>query len=130
AAARQNTGRGAGAGAAAAPPPDVRIDWSGLARHARRLTVPGTTIGGLTPALEGHTVAVSVSTGGAAGRGGAPVEGDPTAAMYLVNVESGRLTRVPPPPQANEGGAGRGGGRGAAAAVPGVAAGFVFARDG
>ena len=37
-----------------AAPPDVRIDWSGLARRARRLTVPGTTIGGLTAAPDGH----------------------------------------------------------------------------
>ena len=32
---------------------EVRIDWSGLARRARQLTVPGTAIGGLTPAPEG-----------------------------------------------------------------------------
>jgi hypothetical protein len=53
AAARQTAGgRGAGAGGQAAVP-DVRIDWSGLARRAMRLTVPGTTIAGLTPAPEG-----------------------------------------------------------------------------
>ncbi len=127
AAARAERARGGGAGATA--PPEVRIDWSGLARRARRLTVPGTTIGGLTAGPEGHTVAVSVATGGAAGRGGAPVEGDPTAAMYLVNVESGQLTRVPPPPQATDGGTGRGG-RGAAPTAPAGTAGFVFARDG
>ena len=39
---------------------EVRIDWSGLARRARRLTVPGTTIGGLTPSPEGHSVALTV----------------------------------------------------------------------
>src|SRR5205823_850072 len=46
AAARQAAGRGG----ATAPVPDVKIDWSGLARRARQLTVPGTAIGGLTPA--------------------------------------------------------------------------------
>ena len=30
-----------GGGAAAAPAPEVRIDWNGLARRARQLTVPG-----------------------------------------------------------------------------------------
>src|SRR6185369_15792017 len=70
AAARQ-TGRGGGAGGAAAAPPDVRIDWNGLARRARRLTVAGTTIAGLTPAPEGHSVALTAATGGAGGgRGG------------------------------------------------------------
>ena len=43
AAARQNTGRGNAPGAA--QPVEVRIDWSGLARRARQITVPGTTIG-------------------------------------------------------------------------------------
>ena len=69
AAARQNAGRG-GARCAGAPP-EVRIDWSGMARRARQLTVPGTTIGGLTPTPEGHSMAVTVSTaGGGGGRGG------------------------------------------------------------
>ena len=49
AAARQAAGRG-GAGA---PVPEVKIDWSGLARRARRLTVPGTAIGGLTAVARG-----------------------------------------------------------------------------
>src|SRR6185295_4377169 len=71
AAARQSAGRGAGAGPA--PVPEVRIDWSGLARRAMRLSVPGTTIAGLTPAPDGHSVALSVSTGG--GRAAPPAEG-------------------------------------------------------
>ena len=95
AAARQNTGRGGGA-AAAVPAPEVRIDWSGLARRARQLTVPGTAIGGLTASPEGHSVALTASNAGAGGRGGAP---DPTAGMYIINVESGQLTRVPPAPR-------------------------------
>ena len=65
-AARQNTGRGNVPGAAAQPV-EVRIDWSGLARRARRIAVPGTAIGGLTPAPEGHAVAVTVFTAGAGG---------------------------------------------------------------
>ncbi len=99
AAARQNTGRGGGGGGnAAAAPPEVRIDWSGLPRRARQLTVPGTAIGGLTPSPEGHSVALTAGTPGAGGgRGGAP---DASAGMYIINVESGQLTRVPPAPQA------------------------------
>ena len=54
--------RAAGAARGDTPPVDVRIDWSGLARRAWRLNVPGTTIGGLTPAPEGHAVALIVST--------------------------------------------------------------------
>ena len=61
AAARQAGGRGqSGAAGGAASPPDVRIDWNGLARRSRRLTVPGTTLGALTPAPEGHAVALTV----------------------------------------------------------------------
>ena len=75
--------------------PKCKIDWSGLARRARRLTVPGTAIGGLTPSPEGHSVALTVATAGAGGgRGGAAA--DPNAGMYIINVESGQLTRVPP----------------------------------
>jgi tricorn protease len=124
AAARQNSGRGGGGGGAGATPPDVRIDWSGMARRARQLTVPGNAIGGLTPAPEGHSVALTAGTAGAGGgRGG----GDATGGMYVINVESGQLTRVPPVPESNAG-AGRGGRGGAAG--PGGGPNFVFARDG
>ena len=58
AAARQASGAAAAAPRGDAAPPDVRIDWNGLARRARRITVPGTTIGALTPAPEGHVVAL------------------------------------------------------------------------
>jgi tricorn protease len=124
AAARQNAGRGGGGGAPQAP--DVRIDWSGLARRARRLTIPGTTIGGLTPAPEGSSVALSVSTGG--GRGG-PGGGaaDAAGGNYIINVESGQQTRVPAAPPIEA--AGRGG-RGGAGGAFGGGPGFVFARDG
>ena len=47
--------------------PEVRIDWNGLARRARQLSVPGTAIGGLTPAPEGHSVALTASTAGIGG---------------------------------------------------------------
>ena len=125
AAARQSAGRGAGAGPA--PVPEVRIDWSGLARRAMRLNVPGTTIAGLTPAPDGHSVALSVSTGG--GRGAPPAGGvaDATGGNYIIDVESGQLTRVPAAPPAE--GAARGGRGGAPAGLLGGGPGFVFARD-
>ena len=126
AAARQNTGRGGGAGAQ--QPVEVRIDWSGMARRARQLTVPGTTIGGLTATPEGHSVAFTVSSAGIGGGRGAAGSTDSTSGMYIINVESGQLTRVPPAPQvASEGG--RGGGRGGAGGG-GFGGGMVFARDG
>jgi tricorn protease len=127
AAARQAAGRGGAAGAA---PVDVRIDWSGLARRARRLSVPGTTIGGLTPAPEGHSIALNVSSGGG-GRGAGAGAADPTAGMYLINVESGQLTRVPPAPAQNAAAGGAGGrGRGGAGGFGGGGSSMVFARDG
>src|SRR4051794_8296522 len=129
AAARQNAGRGGAAGAAGpAAPPTVQIDWSGLARRARRLAIPGTSIGGLTPAPDGHTVALTIANAGAGGGRGAGAANDPNAGMYLMNVETGQLTRVPPPAQnAAEGGRGRGAAGGGAAVGSGN---MVFARDG
>jgi tricorn protease len=124
AAARQNTGRGG----AAQQPVDVRIDWNGLARRAMRLTVPGTTIGGLTPAPEGHSVALTVSSGVPGGGRGAAPGSDPTFGTYIINVESGQLTRVPPPPE-SAAGSGRGGGRGGFGGFGGGSP-MVFARDG
>ncbi len=116
AAARQNTGRGNAAGTA--QPVEVRIDWSGLARRARQIAVPGTTIGGLSPAPEGHSVALTLSSGAGGGRGAAASDG--VSGMYIVNVESEQQTRVPPaPPSASGagGGRGRGGAGGAFAAA-------------
>ena len=127
AAARQNTGRGGGAGAA--QPVDVRIDWSGLARRAWRLSVPGTAIANLTPAPEGHSVALTVSTPGiGGGRGAAGGASETPAGMYLINIETEQLTRVPPAPQAAGGGGrgGRGGGPGGGFGGSSI----VFARDG
>jgi tricorn protease len=115
--------------AAQGAPPEVRIDWSGLPRRARQLTVPGNNIGGLVAAPEGAAVALTISVrtagGGPGGGGGA----DPSAGMYIINAESGQLTRVPRPPASGntEGaGPGPGGGGGGFAGGPG----FVFARDG
>ena len=106
----------------------MRIDWNGLARRARQLTVPGTAIGGLTPAPEGHSVALTASTAGAGGgRGGAP---DASAGMYIINVESGQLTRVPPAPENAGAGAGRGGRGGGAGGPGGGGSNMAFARDG
>jgi tricorn protease len=120
--ARQNAARGAGAQAPVVP--DVRIDWSGLARRAKQLTVPGNTIGGLTPSPEGQSVAMTVSTrtaGGAAGGGGQDLP------MFIINVESGQLTRIPRAPVASDDARGNPGGGGAGF---GGGASFVFARDG
>src|SRR5436190_3969636 len=131
AAARQNQGgRGGAGGGASAAPPDVRIDWNGLARRARRLTVPGTVIGNLTAAPIEHSVALTVGNSGAGGgRGGA---NDPAAGggMFIVNVETGQQTRVPPaPPQGDDGRGGRGGGGGGGFGFGGGSS-IVFARDG
>ena len=106
--------------------PEVKIDWSGLARRARQLTVPGTAIGGLTPSPEGHSVALTVATGGIGGGRGAGAAADPNAGTYIVNVESGQLTRVPPAAPAAAGAGGRGGAGGGG----GGGAGMVFSRDG
>jgi tricorn protease len=121
--ARQNAAR-----TGTQPPPEVRIDWSGLARRAKQLTVQGNTIGGLTPAPEGPSVALTVTTRTAGGGQGAAGGPDPTLGMFIINVESGELTRVPRPapnPAAAEGGSGNAGGGG-----PQGGPGFVFARDG
>jgi tricorn protease len=117
AAARQTAGgRGGGAGA---QPVEVRIDWNGLPKRARRLTVPGTTVSGLTPTPDGHSVALVVSSGGGRGAVGG---GETTTGTYIINVETGQLTRVPAAPP---------GGRGAAGGGPGGGGGgMVFARDG
>ena len=130
AAARQ-AGRGGGAGGAAGtpPPPDVRIDWSGLARRAERLPVQGNSFGSLTPAPQGHAVALTMATTTAAGRGGGAGEGAGAPGISIVDVESGQVTPVPRPPAdaAGRGAGGRGRGRGGAGGVAGA---MVFARDG
>jgi tricorn protease len=126
AAARQANRGGANAGAAAAP--EVRIDWSGLARRARRVNVPGTALTGLTPAPEGHAVALNVSTPRPGGSGGgAGAIGDSGGGLYIVDVESGQLTRVPPAPSSDDAPQGGGGGGFGGAQLAPV---MGFARDG
>jgi tricorn protease len=100
--------------------PAVQIDFGGLARRAKQLTVPGNNIGSLAPAPEGPFVALTIGTR-TAGGGGAQGGGD----MYIINAETGQLTRVPRAPQNAEGGGNQGGGGGGFGTGPG----FVFARD-
>ncbi|HEX7137469.1 MAG TPA: S41 family peptidase, partial [Vicinamibacterales bacterium] len=122
-AAKQTSGR---ASTGPAQIEDVRIDWNGLARRARRLTVPGTVFGNLTPAPDGHSVAMTAGPGGPGGGRGGPAPGDTGAGIFVVNVESGQLTRVPVP--SNE--TAPGSGRGAAGGPPNAGTAMVFARDG
>lgn len=104
--------------------PEVRIDWGGLAKRGKQLTVPGNAIGSLTAAPEGPLVALTIGQRGAGGGGGG--QGFGGGEMYIINAESGQLTRVPRAPQnANAGGGNQGGGGGF-----GGGPGFVFARDG
>jgi tricorn protease len=125
AAARQATGRG---GAGAPAPVEVRIDWGGMARRARQVTVPGNTMSNLTPAPEGHSIALNAANAvPGAGRGGGGDDG--VSGIYIVNVESGQLTRVPPAPSTAGGGGGRGRGRGGAGGFGG-GSNMAFARDG
>ncbi|HXG55309.1 MAG TPA: S41 family peptidase [Vicinamibacterales bacterium] len=125
AAARQAAGRGA---PGSASPVEVKIDWNGLARRARQLTVPGTTISGLSASPDGRSVVVNVSSGAAGGgRGAGPADG--TSGIYLINLETGQQTRVPPAPPATAA-PGEGRGRGGAAGPFGGGSGMVFARDG
>jgi tricorn protease len=124
AAARQ---AGGGRGGTGAQPVTVQIDWGGLAHRARRLSVPATQIGGLTPAPDGHRVALTLSSGAGGGRGAGG--NDPNAGIFIIDVETQQLTRVPPPPPQNSGGRGRGGAPGGGGGFGGGAS-MVFARDG
>ena len=107
-------------------PVEVRIDWGGLARRAKQLTVPGNAVGSLAPAPEGPFAALTIGTRTAGGGGGGGGQGFGGGEMYVINVESGQLTRVPRAPQNAEGGGGNQGGGGGG---PGGGPGFVFARD-
>ena len=104
-------------------PVTVQIDWSGLSRRAKQLTVPGNAIGSLTAAPEGPFVALTIGNRNAGGGGG---QGFGGGDMYVINVESAQLTRVPRAPQNTEAGGNQGGGGGGQGAGPG----FAFARDG
>jgi tricorn protease len=104
--------------------PTVQIDWSGLARRAKQLTVPGNNIGSLTPAPEGPHVALTIGQRNAGGGGGGQGGGGD---MFIINAESGNLTRVPRAPQATDN-AGAAGGQAGGGGFGGGPA-FVFARD-
>ena len=113
---------GAGGGGGASAPVTVQIDWNNIARRARQIPVPGDSINGLVASPDGRSVAFNLSSAG----GGGAAAG--TAGIYLVNVDTNALTRVPPAPAAADGG-GRGGGRGGGGGAPG-GAGMAFTRDG
>ncbi len=126
AAGRQGGGaRGAGPGGAAGEPaPTVTIDWDGLPERARPITIPGTSVSGLTASPDGRSVAMRVgAAGGAGGRGGAAGGGG----LYVLNTETGQMTPVPAPAAAT--GGGRGGGRGGGGGIGGGDE-LVFTRDG
>ena len=122
-------GRGAGAGGgAAATPPTVTIDWNNLARRARQVPVPGASVGGLLASPTTNSVLVTVGGGAAGGRGGGGGD-DATAGMYIINIDTGQSTRVPPVAAAGGGGGG-GRGRGAAGGGGAPGGGAAFTRDG
>jgi tricorn protease len=125
AAARQGGG-GRGAGAAAQAVVEVKIDWDGFARRARRLNATGDTFGGLTPTPDGHSVAFTSSAAPAAGAA-AGAESAPSSAIYILNVETDQATRVPQP--AAEPTTGGRGGRGGGGGL-GSGGGIAFTRDG
>ncbi len=126
--ARGGGARGGGAGQQ--PPVEVKIDWDGLTKRARRQSTPGDTVGGLTPAPSGSIIAFTSATTGGAGRGAAPAAGESTSGIYTINVADGTgLTRVPPAAPSTTGAAGRGG-RGGGGGGFGGGGGMVFTRDG
>ena len=107
--------------------PEVRIDWGGLPRRAQaadgarqRHRIAGA---GSRGRVRGADDRHSAAGGGGGGQGGGG--GD----MYIINVESGQLTRVPRAPQnrakragGNQGGGGGGFGGGPASCSPATAA--------
>ncbi len=100
---------GRGAGAAAAPPVQVKIVWDGIDRRITQLTrMPG-SVTYVVPAPDSRTYLFSAMGGGtddAAGAGAGP-------AMYTINDDGTRLTRLNTTVADATGGAGRGrGGRG------------------
>ncbi|NWG12997.1 MAG: PD40 domain-containing protein, partial [Acidobacteria bacterium] len=110
AAARQAGGFGGrgGPGGSPQPPPEVKIDWEGLARRIRRLEVPGDIIGSLTPSPDGRLVAFTSSSMPSAV--GPPVEGGmPSVAIYTIGIDGQNLARVPQPaPESTPGARGPG----------------------
>jgi len=118
-------GQGPSASSGQAGAVEVKFDWDGLARRARRLNAPGDTFGSLTPTPDGHSVAFTSSTAPTPGAaGGDAAAGGP--AIYILNVETDQATRVPQPAAEPGGGRGRGAGGGGGSGGGGI----VFARDG
>ena len=68
--------------------PEVRIDWSGLPRRAKQLTVNGNAIGSLTPAPEGSFVALTIGTRAAGGGGGGQGGGGETCSSSMSKAAS------------------------------------------
>jgi len=109
-------GRG-GAGAAPERVPEVKFDWQGIERRARRLQQMTGGISNIVSSPDGRTVAFvnGGGGGGGGGRGGVGAGGGPV--LYTVALDTGTLTRVatptpqaPPVGEAPAAGAGFGGG--------------------
>jgi tricorn protease len=113
-------GRGGGGGGPATPV-TVTIDWNNIARRARQIPVPGDAISGLVASPTGASIAFTL---GSAGGGAAAAA---TAGIYIVNVDTNALTRMPAAGTGD--GGGRGGGRGGGGGGGG-GGGMVFTRDG
>ena len=127
AAARPTGGRGGAGAVGGQQPVEVKIDWDGLARRARRLEVPGDMIVGLTPSPDGRSVAVTTSS--ALPAGGPPAEGaQPSTGIYIVTLDGQPATRVPQPTPEPGAAGGRGPGQRGFGGFFGGAA-MAFTRD-
>jgi tricorn protease len=125
----RGAGGGGGGGGAAATPPTVTIDWNNLARRARQVPVPGENLSGLVASPTTNAVVLNVGQGGGGRGGGRGGAADGTSGLYIVNIDTGQATRVPPVAEGGGGGGGRG--RGAAAPAGGGGGGApVYTRDG
>lgn len=78
-------GAGGGRPAAEAKPPEVKIEWDGLSRRARRLVRLGDNISGPVPSPDSRSVAF-VASGESDGRF--------SQAIYVTSMDGQRLTRV------------------------------------
>src|SRR6185436_14321768 len=108
-----------------AAPVAVQIDWSNIARRARQIPLAGDAISGLVASPSGASVAITMASTAAGGRGAAG--GGGAAGPYVVNIDTNAVTAVPAGTAADTG-AGRGGG--AAAGAGGGGGGKAFSRDG
>lgn len=123
--------RGAGSGAAQQQGVEVKIDWEGLAKRARRVQVAGEMVGGLTASPVGATIAFTASSM-PSGSGAAEGPSESPSGIYTVNLADGSApVRVPPAAPAT----GASGGRGPGFPRGGGFGGFggssmAFTRDG